>query len=246
VTIPNRTTRFRQAAAWIPNTFTLVGLCSGITAVRSAADQQWTISLGCLTLAGVCDMLDGWCARALNAQSDFGAQLDSLADLVSFGAAPGIIVYYWSTSAVAQSWSAVLFFTACCALRLARFNSEARARPGGSGSRFFVGLPAPGAAGLALLPLLLSLQFGHLTIFRRPALNIGLLVLVALLMISRLPTISLKEIATSQGKGRILVVPLVLLVLLALRWPWGAASAGLLLYALSLPLGWALAPESAR
>jgi CDP-diacylglycerol--serine O-phosphatidyltransferase len=245
VTFTNGAARLRQAAAWIPNAFTLLGLCGGITAIRFASDQQWAVSLGCLALAGVCDMLDGWSARALNAQSDFGAQLDSLADLVSFGAAPAMIVYAWSSSSAACGWPAVLFFTACSALRLARFNSEARARPRGAGSRFFVGLPAPGAAGLAVLPLLLSLQFGDLAVFRHPALNIGLLVLVGLLMISRLPTISLKGLAAWQGKGRVLAVLLPLFLLLALGGPWAAASAGGLLYAISLPLGPALARDRA-
>jgi CDP-diacylglycerol--serine O-phosphatidyltransferase len=225
----------------LPNAVTLLGLCGGISAVRFAAAHAWPLSLGCMTVAGACDLLDGQCARALNAQSEFGAQLDSLADLVSFGVAPATIVYNWSASSAAWAWLAVLLFTGCCALRLARFNSDLRT--GSSAPGYFVGLPAPGAAGLALLPLLLSLQFGEAGILRSAALNSGLLVVLAFLMVSRLPTL---KVVTPARKAGTVIPALLLVALIATRWPWGVASVGLLLYALSLPFGLAIARRRGR
>jgi CDP-diacylglycerol--serine O-phosphatidyltransferase len=230
-----RRTRFGLAIRMAPNLFTLAGLCAGVTAIRFSAEQDWTLSVSALTLAGVCDLIDGRLARALGAQSEFGAQLDSLADLVSFGVAPSILVYQWSLSSTAFGWAPVLLFVACSALRLARFNCNVAADQAPSPD--FVGLPAPGAAGLTLLPLLLSLQFGDNPALSAPALVMTLLILLALAMVSRLPTPSLKRFPLRRLRWPGLTAAAVLVGLLAVRWPWGTASAAWLLYAIVLPFG---------
>src|ERR1700755_1972472 len=107
----------------VPSTLTLLGLCSGATAIRFAFLADWHTAVACVVLAMIFDMLDGRAARMFGADTRFGAQLDSLADLVSFGVAPGVIMYLWSLERMgAAGWAAALIFCACSAIRLARFN----------------------------------------------------------------------------------------------------------------------------
>src|SRR5579872_3924559 len=108
----------------LPNMLTLLSLCSGLTAMRYSVHEQWQEAVIAIVLAGVFDVLDGRVARMLNIASKFGAELDSLSDAVSFGVAPGFIMYQWTLKdAGGIGWIAVLVFAVCCALRLARFNT---------------------------------------------------------------------------------------------------------------------------
>ena len=116
-------TRALTLRAMIPNAITAAALCSGLTGIRFAIDEQWGAAVVAVILAGVLDGIDGRIARALKAQSRFGAELDSLADSLSFGTAPAIIVFLWSLSAEPRlGWFAALAFAICCALRLARID----------------------------------------------------------------------------------------------------------------------------
>src|ERR1700750_296401 len=144
----------------VPSTLTLLGLASGATAIRFALQEQWTYAVASVVFAMVFDMLDGRAARLLGADTRFGAQLDSLADLVSFGVAPGVIMYMWSLNAMGNAgWIAALIFCACAAIRLARFNVESVRDEGATkGNPYFTGLPTPAAACMMLLPLLISFQ----------------------------------------------------------------------------------------
>ena len=158
---PRRRSRARQLVAsrlerledlslsrLVPSTLTLLGLCSGATAIRFALAADWHTAVACVVLAMIFDMLDGRAARMLGADTRFGAQLDSLADLVSFGIAPGVIMYMWSLSRMGTAgWIATLIFCACSAIRLARFNVQSVRDEGASKSNpFFTGLPTPAAA----------------------------------------------------------------------------------------------------
>ena len=151
----------------LPNIFTTIGLCSGLTGIRFALEGQWENAVFLILIAACFDMIDGLSARLLKAFSPFGAELDSLADTISFGVAPAIITYLWIRSPIVASqqvyllewyWMPVLFFAACNAFRLARFNvmhlDEDETK---STKSYFVGMPAPAAAGLVLMPLGLSL-----------------------------------------------------------------------------------------
>ena len=180
-----------------PNIITVGALCAGLTAVRFAIAEQWEFAMVAVVVAAILDALDGTIARLLKAASDFGAELDSLSDVIAFGVAPGLIIYFWSLSEIGGiGWAAGLFFAVCCALRLARFNSTLETRPRYA-NNFFTGVPAPGGALLALLPLLMSREFGD-GFFRHPAVTGPWIVLIALLMVSQIPTYSLKRLRVPQ------------------------------------------------
>ena len=146
-----------------------------------------------IIVAGVFDGIDGRIARLLKATTGFGAQLDSLSDFVSFGVAPAVLLYVWSVSQLHSfGWAIVLLFAICCALRLARFNTQLGADLPPYAYHFFTGVPAPAAAGLAIVPMLLSFEFGD-GLFRSPYLNAVVMAGVAMLMVSRVPTFSMKR-----------------------------------------------------
>src|SRR6202035_636253 len=139
----------------IPNIFTLVGLCAGLTAIRMAIESRWDLAVAALVFAAFLDGIDGRLARLLKASSRFGAELDSLADFVNFGVAPALILYFWDLHELKSAgWIAAMAFAICTGLRLARFNVMIADpdRPGWS-SNFFVGIPAPAGAIIVLLPI---------------------------------------------------------------------------------------------
>lgn len=174
-----------------PNAVTALALCSGLTAVRFAIAGDWQLALAAIVTAGVLDGLDGRIARMLRAQSRFGAELDSLSDVIAFGVAPALVVFLWSLVEVPRyGWVFALAYTVCAALRLARFNAQidAAEQPHKSAG-FLTGVPAPAAAGLALLPIYLWLVTGH-DFFRAPYVTAPWLGFVAILMISSVATYS--------------------------------------------------------
>ncbi|WP_347303527.1 phosphatidylcholine/phosphatidylserine synthase [Croceibacterium sp. TMG7-5b_MA50] len=177
--------------AVIPNAITAAALCSGLTGIRFAITGDWERALFAIILAGLLDGIDGRIARLLKAQSRFGAELDSLADSLSFGMAPALVLFLWSLQDLPRfGWFAALAFAICCALRLARFNAriDMEEQPHKSAG-FLTGVPAPLGAGLAFLPMYLWLASGE-PVFREPALVAVWTVLVAGLMISNLATLS--------------------------------------------------------
>jgi CDP-diacylglycerol--serine O-phosphatidyltransferase len=178
----------------IPNVLTLLALCAGMTAIRFAMNGNFEAACYAIIVAGVFDGLDGRMARLLKSTSRFGAELDSLSDFISFGVAPALVLYLWTMAALhSVGWAIVLFFAICCALRLARFNTEIAAEPQPYSAGFFSGVPAPGGAGLLMMPMFISFEWGD-WIARSPYVNAVWISGVALLMISRVPTVSLKPI----------------------------------------------------
>jgi CDP-diacylglycerol--serine O-phosphatidyltransferase len=179
----------------VPNMLTLLGLCAGMSSIRYAVDGRWELAVSLIGAAVVLDGLDGRSARMLNMTSKLGAQLDSLADFLSFGVAPAVLAYLWTLHGVrGVGWALAMLFATCCALRLARFNTELDVpdRPRWT-YHFFTGIPAPAAAGLALTPLMLSFVFGE-GWPRAWGFNAAFLVFVAVMMVSRVPTYSIKRI----------------------------------------------------
>jgi CDP-diacylglycerol---serine O-phosphatidyltransferase len=192
----------------VPNILTLLALCAGMTAIRFAVNGIFIGAVYAIIVAGIFDGLDGRIARLLKSTSSFGAELDSLSDFVSFGVAPAAVLYLWTMSALrGVGWAIVLFYAVCCALRLARFNSQADAELPAYAAPFFTGVPAPAAAGLVMVPMFLSFEWGD-WLFRSPYLNALTVSGVALLMVSRVPTVSLKRIRIPHD----LVVPTLLVV----------------------------------
>jgi CDP-diacylglycerol--serine O-phosphatidyltransferase len=186
--VPSRGLALR---ALVPNAITAAALCSGLTGIRFAIVEEWEKALFAIILAGVLDGIDGRIARLLKAQSRFGAELDSLADSLSFGMAPALVLFLWSLQDLPRfGWFAALAFAICCALRLARFNAriDVEDQPHKSVG-FLTGVPAPVGAGLAFLPMYLWIASGE-AVFREPILVALWVTLVAGLMISNLATLS--------------------------------------------------------
>ena len=135
--------------AFAPNAITILALCSGLTGVRFGIDGEWAAAITMIIVAGVLDGMDGRIARLLRAQSKFGAELDSLSDVIAFGVSPAMILFLWSLQYAPKfGWTAALALAVCCALRLARFNSrmDADFQPHKSAG-FMTGIPAPAGAG---------------------------------------------------------------------------------------------------
>jgi CDP-diacylglycerol--serine O-phosphatidyltransferase len=221
----------------IPNGLTLLGLCSGTTAIPFAFAGQWKAAVTAIIFAAIFDLLDGRVARLFHVDSAFGAQLDSLADLVSFGIAPSVLVYLWSLHhAESAGWAVALIYCACCAIRLARFNVEAAERdPLEPPNAHFTGLPTPAAACLILLPMLVSFQF-HSHAFANPLLNAFVMAVMSLLMVSRIPTLSVKHIHVPRAMRPALVGFMGLVFCFAIMWPWATMTAALLIYLTTIPM----------
>jgi CDP-diacylglycerol--serine O-phosphatidyltransferase len=222
----------------VPSALTLLGLCSGATAIRFALIQDWNGAVVAIFCAMVFDMLDGRAARWLGADSRFGAQLDSLADLVSFGLAPAVVAYTWSLSQMGGAgWIAALIFCACSAIRLARFNIQAARDEGATQSYpYFTGLPTPAAACVMLLPLMLSFEFDS-DIFRNSVFSLVLIGATSILMVSRLPTPSLKYIHLDHHARIAALLAFGVLTPLMIYIPWTTLIAGLLIYLGAIPIG---------
>ena len=221
----------------VPSTLTLLGLCSGLTAIRFALENDFRAAVAAVICAGVFDMLDGRAARWLGADSRFGAQLDSLADLVSFGIAPAVIMYVWSLSRMGDAgWIAALIFCACSAIRLARFNVQAARDEGATNVHpYFTGLPTPAAACLMLLPMLLSFQWSDPAL--REPVTVGIMIAVtSVLMVSKLPTPSIKYMRLQRQHRLLAGIAFAALAGALIAWPWTTLTIGLTLYVASIPL----------
>jgi CDP-diacylglycerol--serine O-phosphatidyltransferase len=236
---PRRIVKDLPVTRLLPNMLTLLSLCSGMTAMRYALHAQWDYAVLAVMIASVFDVLDGRVARMLNIASKFGAELDSLSDAVSFGVAPAFIMYQWALQdAGGPGWIAVLIFTVCCALRLARFNTmlEDHETPVWA-KGYFTGVPTPAGAGLALWPIAMVLQFGPGS--QLPALCYALwMIVVGALMVSRLPTFSLKGWRIAPVWVAPLFVCVVAFIAGLITDTWLTFSGLGALYVVMLPIGW--------
>lgn len=220
----------------VPNILTLLALCAGMTAMRFAMNGNFVGAVFAIIVAGIFDGLDGRIARMLKSTSSFGAELDSLADFVSFGVAPASVLYLWTMSRLhGAGWAVVLFYAVCCALRLARFNTEAGSERPVYASPFFSGVPAPGGAGLVMVPMFLSFEWGD-WLFRSPYLNALTVTGVALLMVSRVPTVSLKRIRVPHHWVLPTLLGVGVLAAFVTTAPWLTLTAIGIVYVGSIPL----------
>ena len=227
----------------IPNILTVISLCAGLTAIRFSLNGNFDLAVLAIVFAGVMDGLDGRLARLLKGVTRFGAELDSLADFLSFGVAPVFVLYHWSLNSfggfAGMGWIAVLAYAVCCALRLARFNTMAddhHQQPGWT-QNFFVGVAAPAAAGVAILPLVLVFQFPALEgVLRSPYLLAPYTMALAALMVSRVPTVSLKRLRVQ----RTYVLPILLVVGFGVAsltsYPWITLGLFGIAYLVSIPI----------
>ncbi|MEN3793819.1 phosphatidylcholine/phosphatidylserine synthase [Fulvimarina sp. MAC3] len=227
----------------VPNLVTILAICAGMTGVRLAFEGRYELAVAMILGAAVLDGIDGRIARLLKGQSRFGAEMDSLADIVNFGLAPGLVLYsYILHDAGSFGWICALLYTSGCALRLARFNTmlDDPKRPKWHGA-FFVGVPAPAGAGLALLPMYVGFIGPDLGV---PDFTAGVsavyLVFVGLLMSSRIPTWSGKgaglRVPRSYAIPIILVTVLYVATLISFFWETLTVTA--FFYFVSIPFSW--------
>mgnify|MGYP002624353662 CR=1 FL=1 len=228
---------FRKIA---PNIVTMLALCAGVTSIRYSIQQDWIKAVIYIFIAALFDGLDGRVARFLKGSTKFGAELDSLSDFVSFGVAPAILLYQWSMSSLPKfGWFFCLLMVIAQAMRLARFNTMLEAEPQPEyWHNFFVGVPAPAAAAIALMPVMISFDFPELNyIVRSHTFDAVILCLVSFLMVSRIPTISTKRMKVPSY----LIMPLMLVVALfasfIITQPWLTLGLMVIFYIFSIPLG---------
>ncbi len=220
-----------------PNAVTALALCSGLTGVRFAIAGQWESAVTMILVAGVLDGLDGRVARMLHGESRFGAELDSLSDAISFGVAPALIVYLWSLAALPRiGWICSLMLAVFCALRLARFNAQidTTEQPHKSAG-FLTGVPAPAAAGLAMLPMFLWLSTDAM-IFTSPYLVAPWVAFIALLMVSSVATFSWSSLRLRRNVRFEAIAGVVLLGAALVSAPWPTLSAVCLVYLALMPI----------
>jgi CDP-diacylglycerol--serine O-phosphatidyltransferase len=222
--------------AIIPNITTLLALCSGMTSIRMALLNRWDLAVVAVLFAGFLDAMDGRLARLLGSSSRFGAELDSFSDFISFGVSPAVVLYLLGMNQWGEiGWGFCLFFAVCMALRLARFNTLSIEGASPSWSQgFFTGVPAPAAAFLGLMPIMLQ-QCCDFYLFKSPAFYACIMLITGGLMISRIPTYSLKKMSVPQKY----VLPLILLVIVVAiclySHPWLTLSIMGVVYLMLIP-----------
>jgi CDP-diacylglycerol---serine O-phosphatidyltransferase len=227
----------------LPNILTIAALCIGLTALRFGYDGRWTNALVLILIAAALDGIDGMVARLLKASSPFGAELDSFSDFVSFGVSPAILLYFWNLQDAGPfGWVAALLLCVAVALRLARFNVKnmpANLPPETVAVQksFFEGIPAPAGAILALVPMMLGFKIYPEEDQSFPSFLVALwVILIAGLMVSRVPTLSLKRTRLSQ-KHTIPVLAVVALLAAAMASePWTTLVLCSLAYLATIPL----------
>jgi CDP-diacylglycerol---serine O-phosphatidyltransferase len=231
----------------VPNVITLLAICAGLTAIRLSTEGRMELAVAAIVFAAVLDGLDGRVARMIKGQSKFGAELDSLADFVNFGVAPGLILYFWQLHDLNNGgWIAAMVFAISGGLRLARFNAtmDDPNKPAFA-ANYFTGVPAPAGAITVLLPIYLA----FLGAPNPPATLTALYTLaIAFLMVSRLPVFSGKTVRMRVPPEMVLpvFVAVVFFVALLIGYPWHILSVGSVLYLLSLPAGWKSYRDHAR
>lgn len=238
---------FRKIA---PNIVTMLALCAGVTSIRYSISTEWVKAVLCILLAALFDGLDGRVARMLKGSTKFGAELDSLSDFVSFGVAPAILLYQWSLFDLPKfGWFFCLLMSIGMAMRLARFNTMLDAEPQPTyWEHFFVGVPAPAAAALTMMPVMISFDFPELNyIVKSHVFCASLLCVVSFLMVSRIPTFSTKKLKVPTC----LLVPMMLIVALfasfIITMPWVTLGIMTLIYAISIPVGvWVFLKEKKK
>lgn len=223
----------------LPNMLTIMSLFGGLTAIRFAMQERWEAAALAIVIASVFDVLDGRVARMLGTTSKFGAELDSLADLTSFGVAPGLVLYLWNMkTGDGFAWCAVLVFAACSALRLARFNTMLEDQNAPKWTKgYFTGVPAPAGAGLALLPLFLFLEFGE-SVRAAPVFLAVWMIICGGLMVSRIPTLAMKGRRVSPIFVAPIMATVCLLVAGVFTNTWLTLSILAAGYVLHIPYGW--------
>lgn len=240
--LPARQRRFAKVPIrfLLPNIITLLAVCSGVTAIRLATEDRYELAVAAVILACLLDALDGRVARMLKGASKFGAELDSLADFVNFGVAPAMLLYMWSLHELKNiGWIVALGLAISCALRLARFNVaiDDPEKPPFAG-KFFSGIPAPAGALLAMAPMYLGF-LGLITDGASAApFILPFVALVAMGIVSRLPTYSGKGSGQqiSRDKALPIVISTVFAMIILITYPWEMLTFLAIVYVAMIPI----------
>ncbi len=220
----------------LPNTFTLVGVCIGLSSIKFAFDGNFTLSILAIIVAAIIDGLDGRIARLVQGTSKVGKELDSLTDVISFGVAPAFIMYFWKLNEIGRvGWLICLVYVICVALRLARFNVNSGQGPFWK-DNFFQGVPSPAGGVIVLMPLIYSLSDIQIVNMDYDLVVPILFVIVSILLISKLPTYSFKKISVPRSMTIFLLFGVVLYFGLILIYTFNTIVISGLIYFLMIPI----------
>ena len=215
---------------------TLTGLCFGLSSIRFAFEDQYELGVACILIAAVCDTLDGFFARLLKSSSELGAQLDSLSDFVSFGIAPVFILYFWELNNYGKlGWTITLIYSVCCVLRLARFNLTKIDSKQLWKSNYFEGVPSPAGGILILMPLIFELANLNFN-FDIKNLTPYFTILIAILLVSKVPTLSLKKISISPKATAFILLGIGVVFIFLLYYTFETLLVFGLAYLISIPI----------
>ena len=228
----------KNARVILPNMLTLIGVCIGLTSIRFSFNAQFDLAIIAIIFAALFDWLDGRIARLIKGTSEVGKELDSLADVISFGVAPAFIMYFWTLSSLGKfGWLVCLIYVSCVALRLARFNVNSNQEPSWR-DNFFEGVPSPAGGILVLTPLIFSLsELEFITVNYKFVVPI-FFVTTSLLLISKFPTYSFKKIVIPRKTTIFLLFGIVLFFGLLLIYTFKVLAITSLIYLLLIPISY--------
>ena len=220
----------------LPSVLTLIGVCLGISSIKFAMDGNFSVAILFIVTAAILDGLDGRVARMIKGTSEFGKELDSLTDFVSFGIAPVFIVYFWELNQFGRvGWLIVLLFSVCCVLRLARFNLTKFESNEEWKMNFFQGIPSPAGGCLILFPIMYELSsFSFLLQIKN--LSPFLVILASILLISKVPTFSFKKIVVQRKMTLFLLLGFGLFFVSIIQFTYETMTICCLLYLILIPV----------
>ena len=220
----------------LPNILTLGGVCLGISSIKFSIDGNYSLAVIFILLAAILDALDGRIARLIKGTSEFGKELDSLTDFVSFGIAPVFILYFWELNNYGKlGWAITLIYSVCCVLRLARFNLTTIDEKQLWKSNYFEGVPSPAGGILILMPLIFELSDLNLN-FNIKNLTPYFTILIAVLLVSKIPTLSLKKISVSPKATAFILLGIGIIFISLLDYTFETLLVFGLVYLISIPI----------
>ena len=220
----------------LPNILTLAGVCLGISSIKFSIDGNFNLAVTLILFAAILDALDGRIARLIKGTSEFGKELDSLTDFVSFGIAPVFILYFWELNNYGKlGWAITLIYSVCCVLRLARFNLTKIDEQQLWKSNYFEGVPSPAGGILILMPLIFELADLNLN-FNIKNLTPYFTILIAILMVSKIPTLSLKKISVSPKATAFILLGIGIIFISLLDYTFETLLFFGLIYLISIPV----------
>ena len=220
----------------LPNILTLGGVCLGISSIKFSIDGNFNLAVTLILFAAILDALDGRIARLIKGTSEFGKELDSLTDFVSFGIAPAFVLYFWELSNYGKlGWAITLIYSVCCVLRLARFNLTKVDENQEWKKNFFEGIPSPAGGLLILMPLIYDLTDLNIG-FNIKILTPYLTIVIAILLVSKIPTLALKKISISPKTTVFLLLSIGIIIIALLFYTLKTLLVFGIIYLLSIPV----------